>query len=698
MASGDRANSGTRFSRRWVLAIAFLSVAGLVLAVRMQSEKGPAPGEDDDQELVAENPGYLGMAACAECHSARVKEFEGTRHAHACVRAEGLPTPGFAPGRGQHATRDPSLRFEMFRSGPEYFINGLQKSPGGETSTIYRIDLVYGAAGKSDEMYLAWEEDRLFIHHVSWLYPNDRWGNAADVPGARSAPSRCLECHNTWIAHVPGSVNQYHRDEMILGVTCERCHGPGRDHVAFHREHRGGPARSIAHPGSFDRERRIEVCTQCHSLSFQRRAPPMSYRPGQPLEESVRLMENRYPEEDLVGNQIQYLRQSKCFLKSEMTCVTCHSPHRPSDHSTATASCRACHEPSACREQPKLPEAVRGDCIGCHMPPRVWMGAVFHTSDDQYVHNALRSDHRIAVHPEATQRVRLEHARRQTDEKSRAEASRLAAQLSEHWVSEANRRRADGRLMGVIQALREAMRDRPDPATEKLLREAIARQAEYDRLGREVHELAPHAPNEAIRHLERVLELKPDDAKSHGKLGALHLRLGNRTEAVARLQSVAKFDRYDAFGFTMLARLAVQEGRTGEALELYAQADRAENYDPGIHSGWGQALLRLDRFDEAEQHFRQALTIDPRHVEACTGLSESQRRLGRHEDAVATARKAVRWSNERDVEALRTLAEAYAASSRSAEARATLERALPVAREVKPELVEPILRRLESLR
>src|SRR5207249_3458746 len=121
---------------------------------------------------------------------------------------------------------------------PELFITGHQKSAAGDATASYRVDLVYGAEGKSDEMYFAWEQDQLFIHHIGWLYPYDRWGHAADSLTARSAQTRCLECHNTWIAHVPGTVNRYRREEMILGVTCERCHGPGREHVTHHREHR----------------------------------------------------------------------------------------------------------------------------------------------------------------------------------------------------------------------------------------------------------------------------------------------------------------------------------------------------------------------------------------------------------------------------------------------------------------------------
>src|SRR5205809_187259 len=82
------------------------------------------------------------------------------------------------------------------------------------------VGLVYGAGGSTDEMYFAWEGDRLYSLPVAWLFPLDRWGHAVATAEAREASPGCLECHNTWVAHVTGSSNQYRHDGMILGVTC----------------------------------------------------------------------------------------------------------------------------------------------------------------------------------------------------------------------------------------------------------------------------------------------------------------------------------------------------------------------------------------------------------------------------------------------------------------------------------------------
>ena len=369
--------------------------------------------------LAVVNPGYVGIEACAECHANRAAVFKTSRHYLACRPATGVAAPGFTPGRGRYDTRIPGLHFEMTRTGDDFFATSIQATPQGERRVSYQIGLVYGSANKRDELYFAWQDDRLSTLPAAWLYPFERWGNAVENMRVVDTPPSCLECHNTWIAHVPETSNQYRRDDMLLGVTCERCHGPGREHVAHHRAHPNDEAHAILHPGTLSRDRLMDVCAQCHG-NTRLLGEPFSYRPGEPLEAFYRTAKARYREDDTTTNQVQYLGESKCFQKSEMTCITCHDPHRPK---SAQAGCLECHTAASCTDQPRQPAAVRGDCVGCHMPQHVWMNSHYYTTtDDQYLPVAPRADHRIAVYPEAKQAVLLAWLRKQKDAQSRAEA------------------------------------------------------------------------------------------------------------------------------------------------------------------------------------------------------------------------------------------------------------------------------------
>src|SRR5262249_45417607 len=147
--------------------------------------------------------------ACVACHAKRVAEFETTRHFRACCAPPpGSMPAGFAPVKGAFATRDPSLRFEMSQSGSEYLQTAIRSSPSGEERTPARIGLVYGSGGVADEMFFTWHDDRMYELPMAWLHPLNRWGVVTINPhgkgdfGRETLP-RCLECHNTWIEHVP---------------------------------------------------------------------------------------------------------------------------------------------------------------------------------------------------------------------------------------------------------------------------------------------------------------------------------------------------------------------------------------------------------------------------------------------------------------------------------------------------------------
>src|SRR5262249_33520375 len=146
----------------------------------------------------------------------------------------GAMPAGFAAGRGEHPSRYPGLSFEMARSGGDFVQTAIRATPGGAGArSRARIDLVYGNGGGLHEGFFTWHHDRLFELPVVWLHPLGRWAHISlDRYGqgdfGRPTTPRCLECHNTWVGHVPGTTNQYLRDHLLLGVTCERCHGPGR--------------------------------------------------------------------------------------------------------------------------------------------------------------------------------------------------------------------------------------------------------------------------------------------------------------------------------------------------------------------------------------------------------------------------------------------------------------------------------------
>ena len=276
-----------------------------------------------------------------------------------------------------------------------YFETAVFGKPPDEVKQTERIDLVVGS-GERGETYLYWKGDRLFQLPVSFWAPLEEWANS---PGYRDGTAdfdrpvvpRCLECHATYFSAIPSEApaNRYHKAGSVLGISCERCHGPGRGHVEFEKSATQraskAPAASvgsgedksdaqnleIVNPQKLSRDRQIDVCAECHAGLGEDRAPAFSFVPGQVLSEYLEVQPlEPNAKVDVHGNQVALLERSRCFQSStKITCNFCHDVHAP-ERSAASYSdrCLTCHKVESCGVYPKLGQEIAKNCIDCHMP------------------------------------------------------------------------------------------------------------------------------------------------------------------------------------------------------------------------------------------------------------------------------------------------------------------------------------------
>ena len=359
-----------RAAARTIALVAVL-VAGLAAALYVSNRGRNARWPDPVRTATA-----VGDSTCISCHRDKAS-FEGTAHRLTMQHPTRATMAGrFAPGENVLRTPNPSLYFHMDADSAGFTQTAVLRNGRDSTTRTERVALVSGM--RKGQSYLYWAGNRLYQLPISYWAALGRWINSPGyIDGSmnfdRGISPRCFECHSTWIKQVmdPGASNRYDSTGMILGITCERCHGAGQEHVARERSAlraMKGPA--IVNPARLSRQRQMDACAQCHGGLGRSIAPTFSYVAGRPLDRYLTL--DSLPitaTVDVHGNQVALLTRSRCYRESQMTCITCHDVHQTQrDPKELSGRCLACHQEQSCKLFPKEGHALKGSCVDCHMP------------------------------------------------------------------------------------------------------------------------------------------------------------------------------------------------------------------------------------------------------------------------------------------------------------------------------------------
>lgn len=253
----------------------------------------------------------------------------------------------------------------------------------GAEQAARRMDMVIGS-GTMGQSFLSWRRRSLYQLPITWFSAAHTWSNSPGFPPFpifdRVITSRCMECHTgyTQVVSQPGvEPEKFDRNKILFGVGCERCHGPGAAHVAYHTANpEEKVARHITRTTTLSRQQSLDACALCHGGRLQKTTPSFSFVTGDRLADHFEV-DSTPPDPqhiDVHGNQYGLLRASKCFLKSNtLTCNSCHNSHQNERGNTALFSsrCMTCHQPQSghfCTNT-RLPGAqLQSNCIDCHMP------------------------------------------------------------------------------------------------------------------------------------------------------------------------------------------------------------------------------------------------------------------------------------------------------------------------------------------
>ncbi len=390
----------------------------------------PNPGQSDPAEvaevgdgLTAEQRAQIALpepASCAVCHEDNAHTWRSSGHGRALQPIaeaevfipEGVHTSGAWPHRFELERReDGSMSARLVDVDGEYAQYEVTHVLGGMERQMYIAPM--GHDQRPQMLPAEWGK------HLGRLRQYWRPTDQNVVPPGdpsfwrttdRAFTWDCIRCHSprTKVTYDPDA-GAYAVDwgrRRDVGLTCSACHGDTDAHVrsAHLRGPRAAPSEKPLPTSTAQAE--LMSCSRCHAqtrpIDKFPRADEQFFDALNPI-----LLDDRgyyYPNGrnfGEAGHSFLSWELADCFIKGELRCTDCHSPHGggtlQEKLTRSLESCAECHIdttlPKPCQEHPK-PKGVSGTgeagsgatCLDCHMPRFVVANGHAHVTD-----------HRIAV-------------------------------------------------------------------------------------------------------------------------------------------------------------------------------------------------------------------------------------------------------------------------------------------------------------
>ncbi len=362
---------------------------------------------------------YAGSGKCISCHKTIYDSHIQTAHfLTSCIATEKNIKGSFDTGKNTFVYNNGSLMAMQKRADGFYqaaYINGIEKKS-------QRFDMVIGS-GTKGQSFASWLNSKLMQLPITYFTSAHQWSNSPGYPNKiafnRPITSRCLECHSTYADKIsPEEVEpeEFDKNRMILGVDCEKCHGPAKEHVEFQTQNPSEKkAKFIINPASFTRQQSLDMCAVCHGGRLQKSKPSFEFTAGDKLADyfAIDTTAKDASNIDVHGNQSGLLAASKCFTMSKrLTCITCHNTHENEQGKTVLFSqrCITCHYDKhenikLCKLQGLPENMLKANCTSCHMPEQPSMAIAVMLQGKKSPEPALMHTHNIKAYPDEAKKV-----------------------------------------------------------------------------------------------------------------------------------------------------------------------------------------------------------------------------------------------------------------------------------------------------
>ncbi len=348
----------------------------------------------------AKENAFVGDQQCKSCHAGEFKEWQQSDH----FKAMQKPDDSTVLGNFNNASLSADgITSRFFKKDGKFFIN--TEGDDGKNHD-YEVKYTFGyfplqqylvefPGGRMQATRQSWDsrEKKWFhqypgqkIHYRDWLH----WSG-----NAQNWNTMCAECHSTNLKKgYDIQMDVYNTTYDVLNVSCESCHGPGKNHIDYTGSDAYKKGEKVVHSyirlgKNSGQIAQINTCMPCHAV--QNGVDANRIDGDELMDDYVPMVpttERYYPDGQVREEDYNYASflQSKMFTRG-IKCGNCHNVHTGKLVLAGNKACMQCHTPNY--DSPThtfhAVNTAGAECKNCHAPGKLYMG------------NDLRHDHSFRV-------------------------------------------------------------------------------------------------------------------------------------------------------------------------------------------------------------------------------------------------------------------------------------------------------------
>jgi cytochrome c-type biogenesis protein CcmH/NrfG len=589
---------------------------------------------------------YVGMQTCRGCHAEIYNTYIETGMGRSFALATGRNSRAVFDNHTRVYDSLHNLYYFPFLKNDSLFIKEYRLQ---HNDTIYQrtehVAYIIGS-GNHTNSHLVSFNGFLYQAPITFYTQKKKWDWAPGFEGGFNArfnriiTIECMTCHNGLPELVAGSENLYRH--LPQGIDCERCHGPGELHV---KEKQAGiwidtsiqPDYTIVNPRRLSKKLQMSLCQRCHlqGISVLNEGKQFDhFKPGMNLGDVFHVFLPEFESKQhnfLMASHAERLSLSKCYLNSQMTCITCHNPHisvKQTPLQYFNAKCFNCHsEHPDVNTQKKailsfksrkanvkcsLPvkERMENNCAGCHMPKSASIDIPHVSITDHYIRkkNLLTGTQLSLEEVEKIQKF-----------------VQLKCYTSEN---------PDALLKArAFLAFYEKFSSKPvylDSAAFYLKQVKNAQQS----FGSWVHYYYLKNDFNAIISFKKNAPHTINDAWTCYRIGEAHYQMQLYAEAIEWYEKAVTLSPYHPDFMNKLASAYFQTGNKTKSKKIYEHIISLQPKYKEALGNLGYIYLTENNFVQAKQYLEQALMLDPDYERALLNKAILHYRLKEKSEAL----------------------------------------------------------------